>query len=74
MRREAQRLVEWLDEECSCLPLVSKIQSATGVPASLQSLVMLNYLLYQAVTGGLAREIALIVGVTYPAFKSVQAL
>jgi len=35
MRREAQRVVEWLDEECAVLPLVGKIQSWTGIPASL---------------------------------------
>ena len=35
MRRKAQAVVEWLDEECSVLPLVSKIQGVTGIPASL---------------------------------------
>ena len=54
MRREAQKVVAWLDEECSVLPFVSKIQNLTGIPASLQAFVLLNYLLFQAVTGGLA--------------------
>ena len=54
MRREAQNFVAWLDDECSCLPLVTKIQNVTGLPASLQCFFLVNYLLYQAVTGGLA--------------------
>ena len=74
MRREAQRVVEWLDEECAVLPLVGKIQAWTGIPASLQAFVFLNYLIFQAVTGGLANEIGILAGTIYPALKSIQAL
>ena len=74
MRREAQRVVEWLDEECSVLPFVGKIQAWTGIPASLSAFVFLSYLIFQAVTGGLANEIGILVGTIYPALKSIQAL
>ena len=74
MRRNAQKVVEWLNEECSVLPFVSKIQTATGIPASLLSFIMLNYLIFQAVTGGFANEIAILVGTLYPALKSIRAL
>ena len=74
MRREAQRVVEWLDEECAVLPLVGTIQGWTGIPASLQAAVFLFYLIFQALTGGLANEIGILVGTLYPALKSIQAL
>ena len=73
-RREAQKLLEWLDEECSVLPFVSKVQSVTGFPASIQAGIFLFVLLWKAVTGELAKEIAILVGTLYPVLKSVQAL
>ena len=71
MRRQAQALIEWLNEECEVIPLVKRIQDMTGIPASLQCLILLNYLLFQAVTGGLSKEIAILVGTVYPCLKSI---
>ena len=64
-------MVEWLNEECEVIPLVKKIQDVTTIPASLQCFFLLNYLLFQAVTGGLAKEIAILVGTVYPCLKSI---
>ena len=74
LRREGQKIIEWLNEECYVIPLVEKIQNLTGIPASLQSFVLLVYLIFQAVTGGFAKEIAILVGTLYPTLKSIQAL
>ena len=74
VRREAQAIIEWLNEEFYCLPLVERIQKATGIPASMQAFGMLFYLVWMALTGQLANEIALLVGTIYPALKSIQAL
>lgn len=46
----------------------------TGISASLQALIAINILIYKAVSGEMAKEIALLVGTVYPFFKSIQAL
>lgn len=74
LRRNAQNTIEWLNEEFSVIPLLTKIQNFTGIPASLQAVLMLVYLVYQAFTGGFANEIAILVGTVYPALKSIRAL
>ena len=34
IRRAGQSVVEWLNEEFDCIPLLTKIQNLTGIPAS----------------------------------------
>lgn len=66
--------MEWLNEEFYVIPFVKRIEDFSGIPASLQAFIMLNYLIFQALTGGLANEIAIIVGTAYPMLKSIHAL
>ena len=73
-RRQGQKAVEWLDEEMSAIPVFAKVQEWTGLSSSFQALIIVNILVWKAVTGELAPEIALIVGTVYPFFKSIQAL
>ena len=56
------------------VPIFAKVQKWTGMPASLQAFIFLNVLVWKAVTGELAKEIALLVGTLYPFFKSLHAL
>ena len=73
-QRDNQSIVEWLDEEFAVIPLVGKVQSLTGIPATLQALILLGVLIWKALSGELASEIAVLVGTFYPFFKSIAAL
>ena len=67
-------MIDWLNEEVEDIPLLTKIQKLTGIPAIFQAGFLLFYLIYMAFTGQLANEIALLVGTLYPALKSIRAL
>lgn len=67
-------MIEWLDEEMAVVPIFGKIQRATGISASLQAFICLNILVWKAISGDLAKEVAILVGTAYPFFKSIAAL
>lgn len=46
VRREAQKVIEWLNEEFYVIPFVKRIEDFTGIPASLQAFAMLNYMIF----------------------------
>ena len=75
LRREAQSLFEYLNEEArDNIPLVGKIRKITGIPEALSTLLIIIYIIWQAWNGVYAELFAILVGTIYPAFKSVQAL
>ena len=64
----------FLNDEADVFPLVGRIQSITGIPAFIQVIFILGYMIFQAFEGAYAEFIAICFGTIYPIFKSVQAL
>ena len=74
IRRNEQEVIEWLNEELSIIPGVKSVKKATGMSECGQVGIFLLYLLYRALTGGISKELTLLVGTLYPILKSIEAL